>query len=196
MPTRPIRQALPIKMLFPLLLTTPRPRSDHIPPIPPLFLRIPHQATTIRTVPFNPPLLLLTPHSNLTLERLRHRNHPRRSLIPRYRVFCCGFPLATSNVKGPDQVADQREEFALREFDSWAGAVAVAEAPVVVEVGEFGQRFFVGGGVGGVEPAVGEKFVAGGVCGFFAGDEARGGMLVSICVCMCARAYSKESEGG
>lgn len=90
-------------------------------------------------------------------------------------------------------MADQREEFALREFDSRAGAVAVAEAAVVVEVGEFGQRFFVGGGVGGVEPAVGEKFVAGGVCGFFAGDEARGGMLVSICVrvrvrvCVCAR---------
>lgn len=95
-------------------------------------------------------------------------------------------------------MADQREEFALREFDSRAGAVAVTEAPVVVEVGEFGQRFFVGGGVGGVEPAVGDKFVAGGVCGFFAGDEARGGMLVSIymCVCMYICMYVKESEGG
>lgn len=93
-------------------------------------------------------------------------------------------------------MADQREEFALREFDSRAGAVAVAEAAVVVEVGEFGQRFFVGGGVGGVEPAVGEKFVAGGVCGFFAGDEARGGMLVSIYVCVDVCMYVKESEGG
>lgn len=91
-------------------------------------------------------------------------------------------------------MADQREEFALREFDSRAGAVAVAEAAVVVEVGEFGQRFFVGGGVGGVEPAVGEKFVAGGVCGFFAGDEARGGMLVSICVCVRARIQKKARE--
>lgn len=92
-------------------------------------------------------------------------------------------------------MADQREEFALREFDSRAGAVAVAEAAVVVEVGEFGQRFFVGGGVGGVEPAVGEKFVAGGVCGFFAGDEARVGCwLVYVRVCVCA--YLEESEGG
>lgn len=91
-------------------------------------------------------------------------------------------------------MADQREEFALREFDSRAGAVAVAEAPVVVEVGEFGQRFFVGGGVGGVEPAVGEKFVAGGVCGFFAGDEARGGMLVSTCVCVCGVRIQKKAR--
>ena len=115
--------------------------------------------------------LVLAADLDVALERLRHGDDPGCSLVPWERVVETVAAFRSLDLEGPEEGADEGEEFVGGEVDAWAGPVAVAEGGVAAEVGKFGQGFFVGG-PGGVEPAIRDEFFAAGVEGFFAADEA------------------------